>query len=321
MSRLVDKLQEMTAPPPPLAMRTAYRQQEQRRQKLFVGEYSMRPDAHGRSKEGTITMMGTNPFKRTTRVQGVASGGWGDRTADISGTGAKDYLVNRNFPQTCSGVRSIQFRNKLSESIYGLAQHIQTEIVRSKFQSQVFSNCGTQSEDLIDSSLPTFNPDDYGGGSVVLWGTANDISNIVIEYLDNEKAAQLADITATDTTQKVSAMTGLIRDMVDWIEQEDWERRIRYLFIVDVFLVNPKIEEKLLACSAFPLLSKTLSGPACLESPQRSVQVLSTQLSSQVKRAYNEVSRGRTAQTSGGGGGGKNSSPDISKMSLLDIGP
>ncbi|KAG0006588.1 Cell cycle checkpoint control protein rad9b, partial [Entomortierella chlamydospora] len=285
MSRLVDRLQEMTAPPPPMTMRAAHRQQEQRRQKLFVGEYSMRTDAHSRSKEGPIILMGTNPFKRTTRTQGLVAGGWGEKTVDSSGMSTQDYITSRVFPQYRSGTRSIQFRNPMAEAVYKLAQYIETGLVRSKFQSQLLTRDGdARSSDLMDTtaSLPTHR--DFSSETLLFWGTSKDISDVVLEHLASEKSATLVDHLGDDKpsnpSQRVSAMTGFVRDMIDWIEQEDWERRIRYLFVLDVLLAHPEIEGELLNCSALPMLSKTLAGPMCLEAPQRSVRVLSTQLES-----------------------------------------
>ncbi|KAF9362141.1 AP-4 complex accessory subunit Tepsin [Mortierella sp. AD094] len=323
MSRLVDRLQEMTAPPPPMAMRAAHRQQEQRRQKLFVGEYSMRTDAHSRSKEGPITLMGTNPFKRTTRTQGLVAGGWGEKTADGSGMSTQDYITSRIFPQYRSGTRSIQFRNTMAEAVYRLAQHIETGLVRSKFQSQLLTrDDDARSSDLMDTvaSLPTHR--DPSSETLLFWGASRDISNVVLEHLANEKSAtlvdHLGDVKPPSPGQRVSAMTGLVRDMIDWIEQEDWERRIRYLFVLDVLLAHPEIEGDLLNCSALPMLSKTLAGPMCLEAPQQSVQVLSAQLESQIKRAYSPASRSRAPS---GLDSGKGASSITSNMTLLDIGP
>ncbi|KAF9113958.1 hypothetical protein BGX27_000421 [Mortierella sp. AM989] len=300
MARLVDRLQEMAASPPPIAMRTAYRQQEQRRQKLFVGEYSMRADAHGRSKDGPITLMGTNPFKRTTRIQGVTAGGWGEKTVDISGATSQDYTTNRVFPCYLLGSRSTQFRNTLSEAVYRLAQHIQTDLVRSKFQCQQLS---TGAHNLMDTTSSSVQQD-LGSESLTFWGTAKEISDVVIKHLANEKLTvdHLGDITSS--SPKVSAMTGLVRDLIDWIEQEDWERRI---------VAHPGTGVDLLNCPALPILLKTLVGPMCLEAPQRSVKVLSAQLASQIKQAYSAASHSRLAS-------GKSPSLSVSDVSLLDIG-
>lgn len=210
MSRLVDRIQEMTAPPPPVAMREAYRKQEQRRQKLFVGEYSMREDnvgAYSRSKGEPVSLVGTNPFKRTTRSQGTAAGGWADKNGS-----RRDIASTRMFPLSRLGTGTIQFRNATSSAVYELAQHVQPGLVRTKLLS---------SEPDIRSR---------GAGLLSVWGTAKDICDIVAEGVRNDASA--ADMAAQEggvmqgVDQIVPTITGLVRDITDWIEQEDWERRL-----------------------------------------------------------------------------------------------
>ncbi|KAF9948441.1 hypothetical protein BGZ70_002215 [Mortierella alpina] len=259
MSRLVDRIQEMTAPPPPVAMREAYRKQEQRRQKLFVGEYSMRDDtsgAYSRSKGDPVSLVGTNPFKRTTRTQGLAAGGWADKSGS-----RRDAASTRMFPLSRLGTGTIQFRNATSSAVYELAQHVQPGVVRTKLQS---------SESDIRSS---------GAGLLSVWGTAKDICDIVAEGV--RKDASTADVKSPEENgmmqgvdQTVPTMTGLVRDITDWIEQEDWERRLRYLVVLDALLAYPETQGELLDCSAMPVLLKTLESSRCQEAPQRSIRDL-----------------------------------------------
>ncbi|KAF9981465.1 hypothetical protein BGZ75_007272 [Mortierella antarctica] len=219
MSRLVDRIQEMTAPPPPVAMREAYRKQEQRRQKLFVGEYSMREDnfgAYNRSKGEPISLVGTNPFKRTTRTQGLAAGGWADKNGS-------------RREATCTRVFPLSRRSR-------------------------------------------------GTGLLSVWGTARDICDIVAEGV--KKDASTADVKSQEGSvmqgvdQTVPTITGLVRDITDWIEQEDWERRLRYLVVLDALLAYPETKAELLDCSAMPVLLKTLESSRCQDAPQRSVRDL-----------------------------------------------
>ncbi|KAG0329870.1 AP-4 complex accessory subunit Tepsin [Dissophora globulifera] len=235
LTRLFDTLQEMTAPPPPLAMRAAFRQQEQRRQKLFVGEYSMRdndPNSAAMTKDGAIILMGTNPFKRTTRIQGMAAGGWGEKTASHSGGNTQDMATSRVFPQSRVGTRTVQFRNSASASVYGLAQYIQTTVVRSKLQQSMLWVDGSDGHgDLLGTPVSQTMPRDNAMQALFsIWGTAKEICDVIIEELRREKAGSLLDhLGETEPSSNagsgVSVMTGLVRDLNGWIEQEDWERR------------------------------------------------------------------------------------------------
>ncbi|KAI1318704.1 cell cycle checkpoint control protein rad9a [Mortierella claussenii] len=315
MARLVDRLQEMTAPPPPMAMRAAYRQQTQRRQKLFVGEYSMKDDTLGdlygsssnsRTKGGTITMMGTNPFKRTSRTQGMAAGGWQTKSLE-------DLSTTRVFP------RMIQFRNDTSSRVYELAQHIQTHPMRSKLnraldsvQSQATTLLLTESRDLMESMFINSAPDstlqsvqdELGEESLIFWGISKEVCDIVLMGLRQESSSTLyhaGHTTSSSTEQAVPVMTGLIRDMNDWIEQEDWERRLRYLSVLDALLAHPGTAPELLGCSALPVLTKTLSGSMCLEAPQRSIRQLSKYLAGHIKEEFSGLPRSKTAPKAMGG--------------------
>ncbi|KAI8345816.1 hypothetical protein B0O80DRAFT_263818 [Mortierella sp. GBAus27b] len=292
MARLVDRLQDMTAPPPPMAMRTAYRQQEQRRQKLFVGEYSMREDNSGTHSggpnDGRVTVMGTNPFRRSTRIQGMVAGGWGEKKAtDVSGSGAgqNTAITSRVFPLARSGSRMMSFRNVTSETVYGLAQHIQTNLVRSSSPS------GKDSEGYGDLLGGTFTPPPLPKGNVtesdqlvLFWGTAKDICDVVLDALKQEqKTSSLVDpfeeTANLKASQGLSVLTGLVRDMIAWIEQEDWERRLRYLFVLDALLAHPEISSQLLGCSSIPVLLEALAGTTCGQAPQRSLRDLSAHVS------------------------------------------
>ncbi|KAF9571076.1 hypothetical protein EC968_001060 [Mortierella alpina] len=284
MSRLVDRIQEMTAPPPPIAMREAYRKQEQRRQKLFVGEYSMREDntdPYSRSKGDPISRVGTNPFKRTTRTQGSAAGGWADNIG-----GRRDAASTRLFPLLRLGTGTIQFRNATSSAVYELAQHVQPGIMRTKLESS-------------ESDYQSF-----GNGLLSVWGTAKDICDIVAEGVRKDASAanvksQEGSAMQQGVDQTVPTITGLVRDIIDWIEQEDWERRLRYLVVLDALLAWPETRAELLDCSAMPVLLKIFESSRCQDAPQRSIRELARhnekQLSKYSKKALHAKSRQRTS--------------------------
>ncbi|KAF9189025.1 AP-4 complex accessory subunit Tepsin [Haplosporangium sp. Z 11] len=224
MARLVDRLQEMTAPPPPLAMQEAFRQQEQRRQKLFVGEYSMRGDTSGtysNTKDRAISLMGTNPFKRTTRAQGKTAGGWTDN--DMS-----DQVTNRVYPLSRLGPGTLQFRNSTSTAVYALAQGVQTDLVRTKLPRPAKDTAG--SEDLLEIANRPVVQESNDVGLISIWGTAKEICDVVLQGVKNEAPVtdtlDQGDDKLTSAGRSVSVLTGLLRDMMDWIEQEDWERRL-----------------------------------------------------------------------------------------------
>ncbi|KAF9897237.1 hypothetical protein BX616_005942, partial [Lobosporangium transversale] len=329
MKRLVEKLQDMTAPPPPMAMRAAFREQEQRRQKLFVGEYSMRDETHGgihnnpnytssKAKEGAVALIGTNPFKRTVRVQGMAAGGWNEISSSKDGSGIRasllDMTASHVFPVARSGTGSVQFRNETAGLVYERAQHVQTELVRSKLQQSLLSDLLTEdksnkssTQDLIDTtfSVPNSTPAQQTeiDISFVFWGIAKDICDVVVAALEQEKSSSLVDqsedLNALNATnQGTPVMTGLLRDMIDWIEHENWERRL--------------IEPELMGCSSLPVLSKTLMGPMCLEAAQPSVQELSSHLAKYIKNEYRGSSRSSVSS-------GKIRAMSLINMTLLDI--
>jgi hypothetical protein len=227
MSKLFDRIQDLTAPPPPIAMQAAYRQQEQRRQKLFVGEYSMHSPGHSsnhlrNSKDNVgIVMMGTNPFKRTQRVQGFVGGRWTNGMTGAMGTEAGQvvYATNRTF--LVPRVDHPQFRNTTSAMVYSLAQHIQTNYIRTQQGQQTLLAAGDEINDRL-----------------AVWGTAGEVCAVVIEGIRQETLISVeepqllnADSEGADTVSGqsppvVPVITGILRDMVDWIEQETWERRV-----------------------------------------------------------------------------------------------
>ncbi|KAG0219843.1 AP-4 complex accessory subunit Tepsin [Mortierella sp. NVP41] len=312
MSKLVDRLQDLTAPPPPMAMRAAYRQQEQRRQKLFVGEYSMNNSRNSSStfKDGSggIVMMGTNPFKRTHRVQGFAAGRWSDTTttttAAAAGTGKEVCLTNRSF--AVPRVDHTHFRNTTSAMVYSLAQHIQTNYIR------------TQQQPL---------PEEEGHRPAV-WGVAGEVCDVVVEGMRQETLISLQEPHqphqdkdedmdkakgSASTQPTVPVITGVLRDMVEWIEQETWERRLRYLFVMDALLAHRITRPEVMSCSALPVLSKTLTGQHCQLAPQASVQALSRHLAEYIDQALRHTLPSPTTQTS------RNKDPPAPAIALPDV--
>ncbi|KAK3843413.1 MAG: hypothetical protein J3R72DRAFT_440787 [Linnemannia gamsii] len=285
MGKLFDRLQDLTAPPPPMAMRAAYRQQEQRRQKLFVGEYSMHHPGHHqhhtsnsrnpKDNGGGIVMMGTNPFRRTQRAQGVAGGKWAHGATVGTGIGQEAYATNRTF--SVPRVDHTQFRNTTSAMVYSLAQHVQTGYIRTQQQ--------------VSSSLSTAK---NSGHRLAVWGVAGEVCAVVIEGVRQEtlisvEEPQFDNIggSSKEGAGSVSAhptivpvITGILRDMVDWIEQETWERRLRYLFVLDALLAHEATHLNVMSCSALPVLVLTLTGPHCHNAPQGAVQALSRHVSS-----------------------------------------
>ncbi|KAF9910010.1 hypothetical protein EC991_007629 [Linnemannia zychae] len=139
MGKLFDRIQDLTAPPPPMAMRAAYRQQEQRRQKL-------------------------------------------------------------------------------------LAQHIQTNYIRTQQQLPASLTAGENISHLA------------------VWGVAGEVCAVVVEGIRQDTLISVEEpqVLGTDgeegtdlasTQPAIPVMTGILRDMVDWIEQETWERRLLAKYI------------------------------------------------------------------------------------------
>ncbi|KAF9292261.1 hypothetical protein BGZ68_009100 [Mortierella alpina] len=204
-------------------------------------------------------------------------------TQDLQGFGHPDYEDSDSEDDTSRGktqvkrTGTIQFRNATSSAVYELAQHVQPGLVRTKLLS---------SEPDIRSR---------GAGLLSVWGTAKDICDIVAEGVRND--ASTADMAAQEggvmqgVDQIVPTITGLVRDITDWIEQEDWERRLRYLVVLDALLAYPETKTALLDCSAMPVLLKTLESSRCQDAPQRSIRDLSQLLSEYSKKALHAKSR------------------------------
>ncbi|KAF9548844.1 hypothetical protein EC957_005517 [Mortierella hygrophila] len=285
MSKLFDRIQDLTAPPPPIAMQAAYRQQEQRRQKLFVGEYSMHhPGQHNGNPRNTkdsggIVMMGTNPFKRTHRVQGLAGGRWADSTPGGAGVGTEQdvYATNRTF--SIPRVDHTQFRNTTSAMVYGLAQHIQTNYVRTQLQQETL--------------LAVRDDNDH---RLAIWGVAGEVCAVVVEGIRQESLIAVeqpqlfnnenesTDDASVQQPPAVPTMTGILRDMVDWIEQETWERRLRYLFVLDALLAHWTTRSEVISCTALPILVQTLTGACCQKASQVSINAISRHLKEYIEQ-------------------------------------
>ncbi|KAG0290359.1 AP-4 complex accessory subunit Tepsin [Linnemannia gamsii] len=275
MSKLFDRIQDLTAPPPPIAMQAAYRQQEQRRQKLFVGEYSMHSPGHSsnnprNSKDNVgIVMMGTNPFKRTQRVQGLAGGRWVNSATGAIGTGTVQdvYATSRTF--LVPRVDHPQFRNTTSAMVYSLAQHIQTNYIRTQ------------------QPLAARDETNY---RLAVWGVAGEVCEVVLEGIRQETLISVEEPQLLNSENEsfgaalgqsppvVPVITGILRDMVDWIEQETWERRLKYLFVLDALLAHGTTRPEIVACTALPVLVQTLAGSHCQNASQVSILALSRHL-------------------------------------------
>ncbi|KAF9288873.1 AP-4 complex accessory subunit Tepsin [Linnemannia elongata] len=285
MSKLFDRIQDLTAPPPPIAMQAAYRQQEQRRQKLFVGEYSMHhPGQHSGNSRNTkdnsgIVMMGTNPFKRTHRVQGLAGGRWADSTPGGVGVGTEQdvYATNRTF--SIPRVDHMQFRNTTSAMVYSLAQHIQTNYVRTQQQEKTLLTVRDDSDNRL-----------------AVWGVAGEVCAVVVEGIRQEalisveepqlfnNEGESTDDASVQQPPAVPVMTGILRDMVDWIEQESWERRLRYLLVLDALLAHWTTRPEVISCSALPILVQTLTGAHCQNASQVSISAISRHLAEYIEQ-------------------------------------
>ncbi|KAF9973052.1 hypothetical protein BGZ73_003741 [Actinomortierella ambigua] len=291
MGRLVDRLQELAAPAPPTAMalHAAKRQQERRRQKLFVGEYSMADElpmpttgiekggvatesgshdlfapqprsstslssaaaspsptlaAAQKRLAGPISIMGTNPFRRFPRQPGQILGGWAEPGEDVAQTQKwnRTMVVSGGgegaHTDTMSGIipRRVEetSRHPVSLQVYLLAQNIQTGFVRT---SPVFStknnDIGREMKDKKEKNENT-TPDseddeDELESEFMLWGTAKTICDTILKAIKAEHTAEASPSTTgsqTLVTPCVPVVTGLLRDLNDWIEHEDWDRRL-----------------------------------------------------------------------------------------------
>ncbi|KAF9586167.1 GTPase-activating protein S23 [Lunasporangiospora selenospora] len=214
-------------------MREAYRRQEQRRHKLFVGEYSM-GEAGRSNQKNSMTNVGTNPFRRTARAQGVAAGGWAGR-GDVLPEDADPFITSRVFPLQQARASGAQpYRSTASETVYALAQYIQTDLVRSKFcKSSLDAKTTSGSASLMvdgvstNSDLGQEETDDFRT-SFPIWGTAQDICDVVLYGISSDKSSGKGNST-TEIGPESSAtpvITGLLRDLNEWIDNENWERRL-----------------------------------------------------------------------------------------------
>lgn len=168
-----------------------------------------------------IVMMGTNPFKRTQRVQGLAGGRWANSTTGATGTctGQDVYATNRTF--LVPRVDHLQFRNTTSAMVYSLAQHIQTNYIRTQQRQQTPLARGDETNYRL-----------------AVWGVAGEVCEVVLEGIRQETLISVeepqilntenesSDAASGQSPPVVPVITGILRDMVDWIEQETWERRL-----------------------------------------------------------------------------------------------
>ncbi|KAF9165937.1 hypothetical protein DFQ26_009071 [Actinomortierella ambigua] len=348
MDRLVDRLQELAAPAPPTAMalNAAKRQQERRRQKLFVGEYSMADEqppistrgGGGEGEErfgsesllaplspssttapistssmassslkaapatGPVSIMGTNPFRRFPRQPGLILGGWAEPGEGVSQT----QKWNRTL-RAGAGVRRVEetSRHPVSLQVYSLAQNVQTGFVRTS--PGVLSAHHNDSSNIIENNnddkskmkpvpgleqetQPELSEDDDDDNSdlesdFVLWGTAKTVCDIVLEAIKVEQSSGEQGATGSQALAmpSVPVVTGLLRDLNDWIEHEDWDRRLKYLYLLDTLLAHHQIRKEILICPSISMLMTTLDGPKCVGASQRSVSRFSAYLSRYLK--------------------------------------
>ncbi|KAF9427978.1 AP-4 complex accessory subunit Tepsin [Podila epigama] len=244
LTKLFDRLQDLAAPPPPLAMRAAYREQESRRQKMFVGDYSMSDDGsetrHGhRGKADMLASrvkVGTNPFMRTNRIQGMAAGGWADTSITSNNGGIGDYSrnrvmlqqdlrSNRAFPIQQSPTQNYPGRSKLSAAIYPLATATRGNYIRH-LRQQDFANkaskvpVGAGSHGSLQGSLVS------GIYTNLRWSNMQAICDIFSKSIQQEEENATLGSVSGDKEQHGQAVAELLRDLNDWIESEDWERRL-----------------------------------------------------------------------------------------------
>ncbi|KAG0084795.1 AP-4 complex accessory subunit Tepsin [Podila epicladia] len=271
LTKLFDRIQDLTAPPPPIAMRAAYREQEQRRQKMYVGEYSLHGGDAG-SRLNIASEVGTNPFKRTTRTQGLAAGGWsGGGARDGGGILPHDMVTNRAFPVNRPGTNSggVQPRNETSAAVYTLAENAKESYLR-----------------LLNSGPPRFRAfiENHSATSQDGSGAEKEVSGMVGGVI-----GQIRDVVQEGIKQERQSNTGsskhqnmviaeLLRDLNEWIESENWERRLKYLYVIDGLLTTKEINDAIMQCPVVPTLLQTLTGPRCLSAPQKSIAVLSSDM-------------------------------------------
>lgn len=208
LTKLFDRIQDLTAPPPPIAMRAAYREQEQRRQQMYVGEYSLRGGGEAGSRLNIASEVGTNPFKRTSRIQGMAAGGWSGGTRDGGGLLPQDLATNRVFPEYRPGTSSggVQPRNETSAAVYALAENARETYLRLVQSGTPRRRVVTDEEEEV-----------YG----MVYGVIGKIRDVVLEAIKQERHTSVGSSVSQSTV-----VTELLRDLNDWIGSENWERRL-----------------------------------------------------------------------------------------------
>ncbi|KAG0019813.1 AP-4 complex accessory subunit Tepsin [Podila clonocystis] len=281
LTKLFDRIQDLTAPPPPIAMRAAYREQEQRRQKMYVGEYSLHGGGDAGSRLNFASEVGTNPFKRTTRTQGMAAGGWSGGGPRDGGGVPQDIATNRVFPVHRPGTNSgaVQPRNETSAAVYALAENANESYLRlvksGTPRLRVF--IGTHSATSWDGSGAE--KEVYGMVGAVI----GRIRDVVLEGIKQERQS-----VGSSVHQSV-VITELLRDLNDWIESENWERRLKYLYVIDGLLTSKETYTAIMQCPVVPTLLQTLTGPRCLSAPQKSIAVLSSDLAETFRQSYKPI--------------------------------
>ncbi|KAG0351266.1 AP-4 complex accessory subunit Tepsin [Podila minutissima] len=282
LTKLFDRIQDLTAPPPPYAMRAAYREQEQRRQKMYVGEYSLHGGDAG-SRLNFTSEVGTNPFKRTTRTQGMAAGGWsGGGARDGGGILPQDMVTNRAFPVHRPGTNSggVQPRNETSAAVYTLAENANESYLRlvKSGPPRLRAFIGTHSARSQGGSGAE--KEVYG----MVGAAIGQIRDVVLEGIKQERQSS----TGSSVHQSV-VITELLRDLNDWIESENWERRLKYLYVIDGLLTTKETCDAIMQCPVVPTLLQTLTGPRCLNAPQKSIAALSSDLAETFRQSYKPI--------------------------------
>lgn len=220
LTKLFDRIQDLTAPPPPIAMRAAYREQEQRRQMMYVGEYNLHGGGAAGSRLNFASEVGTNPFKRTSRIQGIAAGGWSGGARDGGGVLPQDLATNRVFPEYRPGTSSggVQPRNETSAAVYALAENAkesylrlaQSETPRRRFVTGMNSMDSRHGHSIEEKEV-------YG----MVYGAIGQIRDVVLEAIKQEHHASMGSSVSQSTV-----VSELLRDLNDWIGSENWERRL-----------------------------------------------------------------------------------------------
>ncbi|KFH65238.1 hypothetical protein MVEG_08719 [Podila verticillata NRRL 6337] len=283
LTKLFDRIQDLTAPPPPIAMRAAYREQEQRRQMMYVGDYNLHGGGESGSRLNLASEVGTNPFKRTSRIQGMAAGGWSGGTRDSGGILPQDLATNRVFPEYRPGTSSggVQPRNETSATVYALAENAKESYLRLA-QSETPRRSFVIGMNSVDSRHGHSAKEEEVYGMVC--GAVGQIRDIVLEAIKQEHHASMSSSVSQSTV-----VTELLRDLNDWIGSENWERRLRYLYVIEGLLQVKEVNQVIMQCPVVPTLLQTLTGPRCLSAPQKSIAVLSSNLAQAFRRSYSPI--------------------------------